>query len=78
MINEVIALLAQIEVDYTVPKNIRSKVRDILSILNGEGEESIKLDKSLQELDLLSNDPSVPSFTRTQIWNAMSLLESNK
>lgn len=78
MINKVTALLTQIEEDNTVPRNIRSRIRDILSVLNGEGEESIKLDKSLQELDLLSDDPNVPSFTRTQIWNAMSLLESNK
>ena len=31
-------------------------------------------DKALQELDEISDDPNIPSFTRTQIWNIVSIL----
>jgi len=77
MINEVVDLLVQIEEDPTVSKNIRTKIREAISILNGVEEEPIKLDKSLQHLDGLADDPNVPSYTRTQILNIVSLLESN-
>ena len=33
---------------------------------------------SEQELDEISDDPNIPSFIRTQIWNIVSLLESRK
>jgi len=77
MISEIVDLLIQIEEDQTVSKNIRTKIREAISILNGEEEEAIRLDKSLQHLDCLADDPNVPGYTRTQILNIVSLLESN-
>ncbi len=75
---EAVNLLIQIEEDMTVPKNIRTKIREAISILNSDDEEAIKLDRSLQHLDGLTDDPSVPSYTRAQILNIVSLLESNE
>jgi len=78
MITEAVDLLTQIEKDHTVPKNIRVRIREAISILQNEEEISIRLDRSLQHLDGLSDDPNVPSYTRAQIWNIVSLLESNE
>ena len=76
---EVVALLNQIEDDFTVPKNIRSKIKIMIKFLNEEEcDLALKIDKSLQELDEISDDPNVPSYTRTQIWSVVSLLESDK
>lgn len=76
-LKDIIDLLSQIESDFTVPKNIRVKVKNATYYLE-ENEESIgiRVDKSLQELDEVSDDPNVPSYIRTQIWNVVSLLES--
>ena len=76
---EVLGLLNQIENDFTVPKNIRYKIRIMIEFLNKDDcDTAIKIDKSLQSLDEISDDPNVPSYTRTQIWNVVSLLESDK
>ena len=74
----VIELLFQIEQDESVPKNIRNKIKNTIKILESPDDNAIKIDKSLQELDEVSDDPNMPSYTRTLIWNVVSLLESNK
>ena len=76
-LKEIVDLLSQIEKDYTVPKNVRLKVKNAYTFL-GECDKSIpvRVDKSLQELDDVSDDPNVPSYIRTQIWNVVSMLES--
>lgn len=75
-IKEIIEALTQIEADFTVPKNIKTRIKGAIAAL--EEEEStvaVKIDKSLQELDSLDEDPNIPAYTRTQIWNVVSLLE---
>ena len=36
---------------------------------------SVKVDKSIQELDDISDDPHIPIHTKTQIWDLFSKLE---
>lgn len=74
----IIENLKTIEQDATVPKNVRSKVKSAITALedpNGTPNK-VKIDRALQELDDLSDDPNLPSYTRTQIWNVVSTLES--
>ncbi len=76
---QAVELLIQIEQDLSVPKNVRVKVKNAMVALQEEGLElALKINKSLQELDDVAADPNIPSFTRTQIWNVVSLLEINK
>ena len=64
-----------IEQDSTVPKSIRNGVRTAITALAEDGSPvEMKIDKALQELDEISDDPNIPSFTRTQIWNVVSVL----
>lgn len=73
---EIIEVLTQIEADFDVPKNIRTKIKNAISALKEEElTMAVKIDKSLQELDSLDEDPNIPAYTRTQIWNVVSLLE---
>lgn len=67
--------LTSIEQDLAVPKSIRNRVKIAISAL-GEANSPVemKIDKALQELDEISDDPNIPSFTRTQIWNIVSIL----
>lgn len=76
LINDIIGNLEDVEKDNSVPKNVREKVKSSIVALREENLElAIKINKALQELDDLSDDPNIPNYTRTQIWNAVSLLE---
>ena len=78
MMEEVLRLLTQINEDNAVPKNVKHKVNSIINELNLEEEMAIKIDRSLQKLGDLAEDPNLPSYIRTLVWNVVSLLESNK
>lgn len=74
---EVLQLLEQILNDQSVPKNVRLKISNAIQALNLKEQASeVKISKSLQELDELDDNPNIPAYTRTQIWNAVSFLES--
>lgn len=71
----VLDALSEIQEDITVPKNIRNKVREIIDSLNKETEQSIKINKALDELEKIADDANIQPYTRTQVWNIISLLE---
>ncbi len=76
-IKQVIETLTQMREDASVPKNVRLKIENAIQALKDETKNiKVKIDKSLQELDNLDEDPNIPVYTRTQIWNMVSLLES--
>ncbi len=74
----ILEMLHSIREDNTVPKNVRSKVEDTLSCLNEDGDcsKEVIIDRAIQSLDEISNDPNLPMFTRTQLWSVISALES--
>ena len=61
--------------DRTVPRNIRGAVKQAKEHLEGEGEEVVKISTAIHTLDEIINDPNMPLYTRTQIWNVVGLLE---
>jgi uncharacterized protein (UPF0147 family) len=71
----VMEILDRIINDRTVPKNIRESVEKAKNALNSSEEEELKINSAIVILDEISNDPNMPLYTRTQIWNAVSLLE---
>ncbi|MEW6063363.1 MAG: UPF0147 family protein [Nanoarchaeota archaeon] len=73
---EVTSILQQIEADCTMPKNTRSRVKEAINNLNDEKDINLKIDKIMQHLDDIANDPNLPNYARTQIWNMISVLES--
>ena len=74
-VENIIASLNEIIEDQSVPKNVRTKIQGTISSLKDEIEHSIKINRALNTLDELSNDANLQSYTRTQIWNIMSVLE---
>ena len=72
---ETIEQLQELEEDTNIPKNIKIKIKRISDILKEDVEISIKINKALNELDEISSDPNLESYTRTQIWNIVSILE---
>ena len=73
--NETIEKLQELEDDINIPKNIKIKIKSIIDILKEDTEFSIKVHKALNELDEISNDPNLEPYTRTQVWNIVSILE---
>ena len=76
-IDEVIGVLQEVMDDQTVPRNVKARLEtSIQTLKNGSEEISIRVDKVIQDLDEIANDTNTQSYTRSQIWNILSLLES--
>jgi len=68
-------LLDEINDDRTVPRNIRNMVQEAKDNLNGKQELAVRINAAISLLDEVSNDSNIPTYTRTQIWNIVSMLE---
>jgi len=78
-VKRAIEILERIINDRTVPKNIRGAVETAKNYLNDESLNlNLRLSNAIQTLDEVTNDPNMPLYTRTQIWNAVSLLEEKR
>ena len=70
-------LLDEINGDRTVPRNIRSLIEEAKNDLNDEEKDmEIRINSTISILDNVSNDPNIPIYTRTQVWNIVSMLET--
>lgn len=77
MFENVIPLIEQIINDRTVPRNIRTKCEDSIKILKDDKQDNaIRINTVISSMDEISNDPNIPMYTRTQVWNIVSILES--
>ena len=74
-LKNIIELLLEISEDSSTPKNVRGKMTQVAGILKEEVDDSIKINKALNELDEIVNDNNMQQYARTQIWNVVSLLE---
>ncbi len=75
--NPVVSMLKQVSEDRSVPNNIKRECKECIDILEDEEEEiSVKINSCTSKLDEVSNDANIPMYTRTQIWNIVSMLES--
>jgi uncharacterized protein (UPF0147 family) len=74
-LKEVAEMLGRIIGDRTVPRNIRNAAESAINALNGDGARELKISTAVQTLDYIINDPNMPMYTRTQIWNIVSMLE---
>jgi len=70
-------LLEEINMDRSVPRNIRTSIEEAKNDLNNEKQDMImRISSAISILDEVSNDPNIPMYTRTQIWNIVSMLEA--
>lgn len=71
-------LLERIINDRTVPKNIRKAAEDSKTVLSSTDSPEVRISTAIHILDEIINDPNMPMYTRTQIWNTVSILEEKR
>lgn len=73
----VLEAIDELQEDTTVPKNIKIKLQAISSMLKEEKvDPRMVINKVLDQLEELSEDVNLQAYTRTQLWNIVSMLES--
>jgi uncharacterized protein (UPF0147 family) len=74
---EAIDTLNQIVKSSSTPKTVKKSITDLIDEL--EKEEfalSVRAANTISLLDDVTQDPNLPSYVRTQLWQAVSKLES--
>ncbi|MBI4017218.1 MAG: UPF0147 family protein [Candidatus Aenigmarchaeota archaeon] len=70
-----INFLKELEADTQIPKNIKLRLGQTIKTLEQNSEISIKVSRALSELEDLTEDANMQPFTRTQLFNIVSMLE---
>ena len=74
---EAIDTLSQIASNNSTPKTIKKSITDLITELsNEEYSLSVRAANTISLLDDVTQDPNMPSYVRTQLWQAVSKLES--
>ena len=76
-LNNATSTLNQIATNPSTPKNIRKNIADIIQELKSdEYSISVRAANTISLLDDITQDPNLPSYVRTSLWQAVSTLES--
>jgi uncharacterized protein (UPF0147 family) len=75
---DVESTLNELKDDATVPKNVRQRIEGVIELINGDLALPIKVSRVLNELEEIVDDVNLQQYTRTQIWNIVSMLEKIK
>jgi len=74
---EAIQTLNLIASSNSTPKTIKKSVLELVADLSKEGDSlSVRAANTISLLDDVTQDPNMPSYVRTQLWQAVSKLES--
>ena len=74
---EAIDTLDQIVASSSTPKTIKKSVSDlIIDLKSEEFALAVRAANTISLLDDITQDPNLPSYVRTQLWQAVSKLES--
>jgi len=77
VMKEAIETLNQIATNHSTPKTIKKSIIDLIADLNTEEYSlSVRANNTISLLDDVTQDPNMPSYVRTQLWQAVSKLES--
>ena len=76
-LNNSTSTLNQIATNPSTPKNIRKNIANIIEELKSdEYSISVRAANTISLLDDTTQDPNLPSYVRTSLWQAVSTLES--
>jgi len=76
-LNNSTSTLNQIATNPSTPKNIRKNIAEIVKELKSDKYSiSVRAANTISLLDDITQDPNLPSYVRTSLWQAVSTLES--
>jgi uncharacterized protein (UPF0147 family) len=76
-LDNAMSTLNQLATNPSTPRNIRKNITDLLEDLKSEEYSiSVRAANTISLLDDITQDPNVPSYVRTSLWQAVSTLES--
>mgnify|MGYP003681881388 FL=1 len=75
-LNQAMAILNRVAEDNTTPRNIRRTAKQASDMLLNESlTPAARAANAIDLLDEISQDPNMPMYTRTRLWNIISVLE---
>jgi len=75
-LNQAMSVLSRVADDNTTPRNIRRTAKQAGDMLLDESSSmAARAANAIDVLDQISQDPNMPMYTRTRIWNIISVLE---
>ncbi|AWR97052.1 hypothetical protein DFR86_05395 [Acidianus sulfidivorans JP7] len=78
-IKQAVILLQKIVNDTSVPRNIRRAATDaIRNLQDPKLSAGVRAANAIGILEDISQDPNMPTHTRINIWNVVSILETVK
>ena len=75
LLGEIVMLMKEVEQDEGVSINTKEKILNGINTLNQDIDTSVKASKVIHEMEEASQNNNIESYTRTQLWNIVSLLE---
>ena len=76
-LNNAMSTLNQIATNPSTPRNIRKNIAELIEELkSGKYSVSVRAVNTISLLDDVTQDPNLPSYVRTSLWQAVSTLES--
>lgn len=63
--------------DEEIPRNVVSRIDEVIDILKSDCETHLCKNKALCALEAASEDSSMQAYARTQLFNILSRLESS-
>ena len=78
-LNQAMAILNRVAEDNTTPRNIRRTAKQASDMLIDENISiAARAANAIDLLEQISQDTNMPMYTRTRIWNVISVLEGIK
>ena len=76
-LDNAISSLDQLATSHSTPRNIRKSITSILEELKSEEYSmSVRAANTTSLLDDITQDPNMPSYVRTSLWQIVSMLEN--
>ena len=78
-IKQALGVLNEVSNDNTTPRNIRRAAKTAMDSLQAPANSiGVRASNAISILDEISQDPNMPAYTRTRLWQVASLLEAIK
>ncbi|MBI4147981.1 UPF0147 family protein [Candidatus Woesearchaeota archaeon] len=72
----IVQSLRELESDQQLPKSLKQKIGTAIRTLEQNNELSMRVSRALNELEELTDDQNMQAYTRTQLFNIISMLEA--